>query len=1047
MAQSETGTEEQRPRIFCYLWGLRRLTLGLLALGLSGVLVGLLLTGWFLSEQRYVAFLERELEQFLRAEVEIASSTLSLRQGVGVQFETISVQEYGSPAPFVTAERIDLVLDLGALLRGQLLFRQLFVLKPSIRLAQPPSNAEPATPVARMFSRLVKPLTQEAEAEETPSDTNLWFSPQLLVHQLVLEDATLVFQRESTGVPLVFTRARLRLSLEPGGGVRAQLSADLGQNGEVRQLTLHSRAAHWEPTTNSFPVKWRGGLHLQNVAVQEVGAWFGADWPSVRADFSGHYTIDLLVHQLVLEDAELVFQQTSDGVPMVFSHARLRIAWDSGGVYGELSADLGQNGEVGQLVFHSHATHEGLIPNASLAEWRGDIRLQNIAVRELGEWFEADWPSARADFVGKYTGRADASTDVSGRMSLRDIRLAPMTIEHVSIGLTDLRWDNPLSASSWLASLTFSATLEKVQGQLGKTNLPVRLASGQLRLQNGQLHASKLKGSYGRSSVLTELNADWGPMFSKEPPTLGVRLAARMNLADDLEATLSLVSSKEREALLSAVHQPSGQADLRLRVQFPPGSGTPLSYATTVEWRSAGLTLPEWGLTVSEVYGVVHLTPEIATLQDIRFHIGTSAGVLEGTIASPFTSSQQGQISLSIPQATIQDIAPLLKSVEVQPQYGQISGRVDARFGPESHLLETEGNITLSQARMDVLSFLEPLDIVRGQFFWQGQQGRFVIEQASLDGGSVAGSGELLSLEPLELHASLECGELDLGSILVPNSVRPGQKQKTAEQSPNAAHQEKQKTEEQSKVRIDVHCDRVQYKTFTAEPVQVSVYRHDRQVDFRLEEASISAGHVRGEGTFWLDSSALSFAPQVSQVDTADFFAALGLPLSGTLDANGNIKVASWAFWNDLEGWDGELTLSVHDGVAQRLPILIRLWTAIQLPQIPREGLPFSSLTGDVIVRHGELTAKNFSFVGEAVRLDAQGQVNLRQKTFDITGDFIPLRGITSVVEKVPLLGKLLAQSTDRLTLLPFQVSGPYHDPQVRLKKPLLKMKLEFGLD
>ena len=931
MTRSETETEEPRPRIFRSLRGLRRLTLSLIALGLSGVLVGLLLAGWFLSEQRYVAFLEQELERFLRAEVEIASSTLSFRQGVGVQFKTVSLQGYDGTGPFMTAERIDLVLDLKALLRGQLLFRHIFFLKPSVQLAQPTANAESAAPVARLFAHQMNPFAQEAEAEENPSDANLWFSPQLLVHQLVLEDATFVFQQTSTGVPAVFTRTRLR------------------------------------------------------------------------------------------------------------------VVWDTGGVWGELSADLGRNGDVGQLTLRSRSPHWEPAPNASPAEWRGDLRLQNVAVQELGAWFGADWPSARVDFSGKYTGGAHASTTVSGRLSVRAARLLSLTIERGSIGLADLRWENPSDASSWLmvapvvgllenlteslASLTFNATLEEVEGWFVKNGLPVRLTSGQLRLQDGQLHASNLKGSYGRSSALTELSADWGPLFSEESPTLGVRLAAQIGLTDDLDPLLSLVPPKEREAFLPAVHHPSGQADLRLSAQLPLGRSTQLSYSATVEWRSAGMALPEWGLTLSEVNGVVHLTPEEARLQDIRFRVGTSVGFLEGTIEQPFTASQQGRVALSIPQATVRDVVPLLDETVVDLQSGQLSGRLVARFGPQRHSLETEGRIVLSQARVDVLSFLEPLDIARGQFSWQGQQGRFVIEQARLPGGSVAGSGELLSLEPLELRVSLECGELDFDSILIPDAVQP----------------EKKETAEQDTVRVDIHCDRVRYKTFSAAPVRVSVDRYDRQVDFRLEEAGVSAGHVRGEGTFWLDSSALSFAPRVSQVGAADFFAALGHPtdtLSGVLDASGDIKVVHWEFWDDPEEWDGELTLSVQDGIAQQLPILVRLWTAISLqsllsfslPQLPREGLPFSSLTGDVVVRHGELTMENLSLIGDAVRLDARGQVDLRQKMLDITTDVIPLRGITSVVEKVPLAGRLLAQSTDRLTALPFQVSGPYHDPQVSLQ-------------
>ena len=930
MAQAETGTEAARPRIVRYLRGLRRLTLGLIALGVSGVLVGLVLAGWFLSEQRYVAFLEQELERLLGAEVEIASSTLSLWQGVGVQFRTVSVQEYGSPDPFVTAERIDLVLDLKALLRGQLLFRQIFVLKPNVQLAQPPSNAEPAAPVAGLFSRQVKPSAQDAE--ETPSAANLWFSPQLLVHQLVVEDATCVFQPASAEVPLVFTRARLRLSLEPDGGVEAQLSADLGQNGEVGQLTLRSRATHEEPTPNAFP-----------------------------------------------------------------------------------------------------------------AVWRGDIRLQNIAVQELGAWFGADWPSARVDFSGKYTGEANTSTNVSGIVSVREARFSQLTVERGRIGLANLRWDNPAYASSWLvvaplaglledlaespASLTFNATIEEMQGRFGKTNAPVRLTSGQLHLQAGQLHASKLKGWYGKSSALTDMRAAWEPLFSKNSPTLTVNLAAQMNLADDLDSLLSFVPSEEREAYRQAVQQPSGHADIRLSAQIPPDKNSQSSYSATVEWRSAGGVLPEWGLAVSEVNGAVHLTPELVSLRDIRFRIGTSVGMLEGTIERPFTASQQGRVTLSIPQAAIQDVMPLLDEAVVQPHYGQIRGRVDAWFGPESHLLETEGSIVLSQARVEVLSFFEPLDIMRGQFSWGGQQGRFVIEQGSLSGAGITGSGVVRSLEPLELDATVECGELDFDSVLVSAAARP----------------EKKETAEQSEVRVAVHCDRVRYKTFSAAPVRASVYRHERQVDFRLEEAGVSAGALQGAGTLWLDSSALSFAPRVSQVDAADFFAALGHPtdtLSGSLDASGDIKVVNWAFWDNPEEWDGELTLSVQDGVARQLPILVRLWTAISLqsllsfslPQLPREGLPFSSLTGDMVMKHGGLTTENLSLIGEAVRLDARGQVNLRQKTLDITTDVIPLRGITSVVEKVPLAGKLLAQSTDRLTALPFQVSGPYHDPQVSLQ-------------
>ena len=852
-------------------------------------------------------------------------------RGWGVQFKTVSIQEYNASDPFVTAERIDLVLDPRALLRGHLLFRQLVFLKPSVRFGQPAPEAEPTTPVARLFSRRAQSLVVQ-EAEETAADTDGWFSPQLLVQQLVLDDATLVFQQTDTATPVVLTHTQLRIFLEPDGDMWGQLAMDLGQNGDVGHLVLRSRAGAWGPTGD-----------------------------------------------------------------------------------------------------------------ASAVEWQGHLDLQNIALRELGEWFGADWPSARVDFSGSYIGKANARTKVSGIVKVREARLSQVTVDSGRIGMTELHWNNPSYASSWFVaapvvgllenlaespeSLTFNGTIEEGYGRIGKNDAPVRLTSGQLHLEDGQLRASELTGAYGRSSALTELRADWQPLFSKKPPTLKLKLAARINLSEDVDSLLSFMPSAAREAFVQTVQQPSGQADIRLSAQIPAGKKGDISYSASAEWHSVGVALPEWGLSVSDMNGVVHLTPQEAVLRDIRFRIGTSAGLLEGTIEYPLTSSQRGHIALSIPQATVRDFVHLLDDTALQPQYGQISGRLDARFGPERHSLETEGSIVLSQARMDVLSFLEPLDIARGQFSWRGQQGRFVIEQGSLPGGSVTGSGKIRSFDPVDMHVSVECAELDFGSIFILDSVQPEKKEK----------------KEQHEVRVDVRCDRVQYKTFTTTQVRASAHRHDRQVDFSLEEASVSAGHLWGKGTFWLDSAALSVEPRVSQVDASDFFAALGRPtdiISGSLDATGDIEIANWEFWDDPQEWDGELTLSVQNGVAQQLPILVRLWTAVSLqsilrfslPQLPREGLPFSSLTGDVVVEHGDLTTENLSLVGEAVRLDARGRVNLRQKSVDLTTDVIPLRGITSVVEKVPLAGKLLARSTDRLTALPFQVQGPYDDPQVSLR-------------
>ena len=367
----------------------------------------------------------------------------------------------------------------------------------------------------------------------------------------------------------------------------------------------------------------------------------------------------------------------------------------------------------------------------------------------------------------------------------------------------------------------------------------------------------------------------------------------------------------------------------------------------------------------------------------------------------------------------------LLPDTQIRPLSGRLSGAVTIRFEPERVRPETQGNLVLDQVRLTLLPFLQPLDVTKGKFVWHGQTGWFVVEEGRLPGGRLTGKGEISRFEPLDMRVTVECTDLDLGPVLMLD--------------------DQDKKEADGEVRVDVRCERLRYGTFEATQVRASGHRHHRQVDFTVQEAHVTRGQLTGQGTFWLDSHALSFQPQLRQVAVRPFFAALGHPtgtLTGTLSATGEIGIADWDYWDDPEEWDGQLSVYIRDGIARRIPILVRLWSALSLqsifsfslPQLPRAGLAFSSLSGDLIFEQGNLRTDNLSLIGAAVRLDTRGQSDLRRKTVDFITNVVPLRGITRVAEKVPLAGKLLTRGADQLTTLPFQVQGPYADPRVRLR-------------
>lgn len=914
-----------------------------------GALAGL---GWFLSGERYVAVLERELETWLGAEVDIGSSRLSLRRGLGLRFADVAVRDIGAPGQSLTAQRLDLSLDFGALWRGELLFRRIYCLQPSLRLVAPSGETlAPRTAhdvpafLAGLFPGPAWSVLPSGGSVETEPTDESWFSPRLSVRRIVVDRAEIILTRRYGTPPVIFSNAGLQVAVGGRRDVSARFAADLGRQGEMGRLTLDTRS----------------------------------------------------------EDRS--------------------------------------------------AAHEAAVGEAEGVGWRGNVVLEDVALRELGEWFDAEWPRASLDFSGSYVTPEAGRTRARGVLDIRAAQFPQLDLHEGRVTIDELSWPHPASTSEGserpspvglfgpsavdITALVIDGRIETLAGRLAETGADLHLSAGRLRFADGALRASRLAGRYGRSSKLTELRAEWRPRpaDSRRPAMLELALAGTLNLADDFPSLQQLLAERSDTATLaSSVAAEAGHIDVELQAEMPVSGPQdrhgPTVYAATLRWQAADLRLPEWETVVSDVNGLVRVTPQQAVLEDVAFRLGESRGVLNGEIFDPFAAGRRGRLHVAVPHARMGDVAALLSDDGVWPSTGRLDGELHARFGPDSDGLQTSGRLNLGHARVAIAPAVAPLDVGMGQVSWNGTAARIEVADGSLSGNRLSGSAEVRSFDPLDVSITLTCEDVDLEPVWRFDADDPEPGTQVRETRPD--------------VHLDARCARVRYGDFSAEDVHLSVHRHARQVDFELAEAGVADGQIAGTATLWLDSNALSVAPRVSGADAGPFFALLGHPtdvVSGRLDASGTLEIAHWEAWNEPAEWAGELAVAFRDGVAQRIPILVRLWTALSLqsilsfvlPEIPGEGLGFSSLGGDLMLGQGKLTTDNLSLVGQAVRLDTWGEVRLRDETVDLTTRVIPLRGITSVVEKVPLAGKLVARSADELTALPFEITGSYAAPRVRL--------------
>jgi hypothetical protein len=885
------------------LWRWLRFPFAIVAAMVVALLVWV---AWLLSGQRYQQILTQQLSAKLGAEVRVVSSRLSFHHGLGIQLDTVAVQRGPEATPFFTADRIDVLLDLSALLHGQLLFRHIDCTKPRIRLSEGVGTA----PALLDRSPVTPGQTQPADQW-----TGEWFSPTLALQQLRWNDGEIVYAPKPSRASLFLTHTDAALEYVVDTGLTLRLSATLGQNGEMGQIALRASAPKWEGEVALSQIQWQGEIRLNSVMVQQVGRSLGAEWPSMTLDLNGQYQ----------------------------------------------------------------------------GKWEGPLKL-------------------------------------AGEVKVEGVRVGGMRVHEGKARLTKLHWAGlgraALTLRSILPAIVVELRIEDLRGEVGNWNLPVTLQKGDVTLRNGELTVSGITGTYGARSQITDTAGTLKNLLASQGPTLDLRVAADL----DLEEWGAQVLTAHAEALpigfSQYLTQPRGRAFVRLGLQTSGARGA-LNYDGEATFHQAAFHAPQWNVDITDVNGKVQVTKTALTTDALTFRIGESRLNVQGGVRDYLASQPKPDVRLSFTAVRDQDLVPFLPQGQLLPQGGTMSGQVGVALPPQGEGIQVNGRVALNRIRLDLVDFLQPLEVVDGELSWQGPSGTFIVTQGRLPGGEFSGRGRLLSFTPLNLELAGDFGDLNLESALALD--------KPEDTSPKDASRV---------VRADLSCGRLTYKTMQVEGLRFACHWHDRQADLRVVEAKAQGGTIRGEAVLWPDSDALFVAPQLANVNLPGFLRALGTPtemLSGTLSGEGKIYLPDWQAWDNLARWDATLSLTVKDGVAQRLPILVRLWSALslqgllsfQFPSLPNEGLAFSSLTGDFALGKGLAVTKNLSLNSSAVQIDTRGEVNLAQRTVDLKTGLVPLYGITSSVAKVPLAGKLLARGADMLTTLPFRVSGPYDDPTV----------------
>lgn len=145
---------------------------------------------------------------------------------------------------------------------------------------------------------------------------------------------------------------------------------------------------------------------------------------------------------------------------------------------------------------------------------------------------------------------------------------------------------------------------------------------------------------------------------------------------------------------------------------------------------------------------------------------------------------------------------------------------------------------------------------------------------------------------------------------------------------------------------------------------------------------------------------------------------------------------------NFLPSSSGEFNIEIHKGVLHQFPVLSKVLSllnvsqlfALKLPDMDKEGMPFSKLAATLRLEKGVLSSEDFIIRSEAMNQAYSGTLDLVKNEIDLAVAIHPLGTVDKIVSRIPVAGWLLTGEKEAVLTAHFTVTGKTDKAEVSVQ-------------
>ena len=434
-----------------------------------------------------------------------------------------------------------------------------------------------------------------------------------------------------------------------------------------------------------------------------------------------------------------------------------------------------------------------------------------------------------------------------------------------------------------------------------------------------------------------------------------------------------------------------GQADLSLHQKGLPGNSRPELILTL---RDAGLRATRHIADIEQVNGRVRLTATGLAADNLHVHLGQSPLTVQAKIDD-----------FSEPHLILDVRAPAIRASEL------------VFHSEKAQLRDIKGHLEIDRHG---LAFA-PVDV-------------------RLDGGTLATVRGTISFRPpFDVNLDITSEFANIGEVISLWTDRPeGEQQHAA-----AVEGETEEKSTRATIRINALAKRGDlYGMSFHDASGVIIPTHERLTIHPLD-FSVGEGFCNAQVISDFSSEAptrLTISGHAEDVDALEVYRELlnqknivRGKLRGDFYLNGETGA------NFLPSSYGNFSIQIHKGVLHQFQFLSKVFSllnvsqifALQLPDMDREGMPFATLSANLLLDQGILRSEDLKIQSEAMNQAYIGQLNLLNKQLDLALAIHPLGTLDKIVSHIPVAGWLLTGDDRALLTAHFSIKGTTDDVSV----------------